>query len=339
MSAKTDRSDEELCREARQAATALVNELTAGARLTSDWRDEERGFSLVSTAMDRCLARLAATGCWGKANQLPASEFWSIAGPLLDVGWLQPRARHKPRGYAGDYETFVRFWRRDCDEHPLGRLFDRYFQAQAAVEAVRSRTTYLAAAIAAEAASHDGNRPFHVVSVGCGPAIEIELAARSLSESQRRRLRVRLFDFDPDALDHARQRLAGVLADEQVVTLRENLHRLPDRPRAAELLRGAQFLYCAGLFDYLSDDVAQALLGFLWGQMGRPGKLLVGNFAPHNPTRAYMEWVGNWHLIYRTASELADLASAAGLPRHAFTVAAEPLGIDLFLHARSKETE
>lgn len=325
--------DEDVCQEARAAATVLVAELTEGARLSSDWRDEDLGFALLSTSMNRCLARLSATGCWGKANQLASGEFWSIAGPMLDIGWLQPRARHKPRGYAGDYEMFVRFWQHSCDEHPLGRLFDRYFQGQAAVEAVRSRTRQLAELIADHAMSRDGRRPLHLVSVGCGPAIEIELAARWLPEALRRELRVTLFDFDSDALDHARGRLAGVLAEEQVITLRDNLYRLPHRPRAAESMQGADFLYCSGLFDYLADDVARTMLSFLWRQLGKQGKLLIGNFAPHNPTRAYMEWVGNWYLIYRTVGELAELASAAALPRDAFMVCDEPLGIDLFLEA------
>lgn len=333
MPAEAQPPNEDLCHEARASATVLVAELTEGARLSSEWRDEDRGFALLSTAMNRCLARLAATGCWGKFNQLASGEFWSIAGPMLNVGWLQPRARHKPRGYAGDYEMFVRFWQHSCDEHPLGRLFDRYFQGQAAVEAVRSRTRQLAELIAVHAMSREGQRPLRLVSVGCGPAIEIELAARWLPEALRREVRVTLLDFDPDALDDARGRLAGVLAEEQVITLRDNLYRLPQRPRAAELMQGADFLYCSGLFDYLADDVARTMLSFLWRQLGKQGKLLIGNFAPHNPTRAYMEWVGNWYLIYRTAGELAELASAADLPRDAFMVCAEPLGIDLFLEA------
>ncbi len=331
-----DASEEAICREAGDAAEALLQELTEAARLSSDWRDENVGFALLATAMDRSLLRLAATGRRGKANQLASSQFWSSAAPVLDVGWLQPRARHKPRGYAGDYEMFVRFWEHTCDDHPLGRLFDRYFQRQAAVEAVRSRTTYLAQIIVAAAMKRPAGREFRVASVGCGPAIELELAASWLPDSHRRNLRVTLLDFDPDALEHARRRLAGVVADEQIAALRENLYRLPDRRHAAKALDGIDLLYCAGLFDYLSDDVAGEMLRFFWRRLARQGTLLAGNFAPHNPTRAYMEWVGNWHLIYRTPDELTQLALAAGLPERAFTVAAEPLGIDLFLQAWSE---
>ena len=59
--------------------------------------------------------------------------------------------------------------------------------------------------------------------------------------------------------------------------------------------------------------------------------MLVGNFAPHNPTRAYMEWIGNWYLIYRTDDELCDLAARAEIPIDQFLIQTERTGVDLFL--------
>lgn len=310
----------------------LVADLEQAERLSSGWRDERIGEALISSAMDRCLARLAATGCWGKENQLASSEFWSIAGGLLDVSWLQHRARFKPRGYAGDYEMFDRFWRRECCEHPLGRLLDRYFQRQAAVEAVRARTEQIAAALV-EHCLIAQSQPYHVVSIGCGPAIDLANAVEMLPESRRSQLQIMLLDLDQAALDDAVQRLGGRLAPTQINAVRENLYRLADKPQAAEYLNNADFLICSGLFDYLSDDAAEKLLRLFWKQLASGGKLIVGNFAPHNPTRAYMEWIGNWYLIYRTAEDMQRLAAADGIDRSRFSIGAERLGIDLFLIA------
>jgi hypothetical protein len=64
------------------------------------------------------------------------------------------------------------------------------------------------------------------------------------------------------------------------------------------------------------------------------GMLLVGNFAPHHATRAYMEWFGNWYLLYRTAEQFEQLGLAAGIPAGQFHIGAERLGADLFLVAR-----
>jgi extracellular factor (EF) 3-hydroxypalmitic acid methyl ester biosynthesis protein len=84
----------------------------------------------------------------------------------------------------------------------------------------------------------------------------------------------------------------------------------------------------------LDDDVAAAMLRLFWERRSDGGTFLVGNFASHNPTRAYMEWIGNWYLTYREAADLERLAAAAGIPRDRFAVRSERLGVDLFLVGR-----
>ncbi|HEV3022900.1 MAG TPA: class I SAM-dependent methyltransferase [Pirellulales bacterium] len=322
----------------RAAAERLVADLVEAEQLTSQWKNEPLSFALVETALDGCLASLAATQLWGRDNQALSSEFWAIAGPRLECGPMQLRARTKPRGYAGDHELFA--W--ICDgyetEHPLGRLFDRYFQQQAAVEAVRARTDQLAAAIATRVVrEHRSEVPFKLVNVGAGPAIDVERALNLLGEPRSRRLAVTLLDVDGEALAHARQRLTGLVHDDQLMLVRDNLYRLADKPNAAAPLAGADLVICAGFFDYLADEPAAALLQLFWQQLAPGGMLLVGNFAPHCPTRAYMEWIGNWYLIYRTAADLVALAERAGIPASCRSVGAERLGLDLFLCARSHE--
>lgn len=313
------------------AAETLLEELDSARRFSADWSNEELGFALLSGAMDRCLCTLAETNCWGKANQSAANAFWKRTGELLGLGSLQARARGKPRGYAGDFEMFVQFYERRCVDHPLGKLFDRYFQLQAAVEAVRSRIEQIAAALTSHCLRSAADRPFHAASVGCGPAIDFELAARCLGETQRRRLRLTLLDLDGDAVEHALGRLRSVLDHEQLLGVRDNLYRLADKPKSAALVQETDFLVCPGLFDYLPDEAAVKLLRLFWNGLNGGGMLLVGNFAPHNPSRAYMEWIGDWRLIYRTPAELASLAEAAGIPRANFQIGAERLGLDLFL--------
>jgi hypothetical protein len=61
--------------------------------------------------------------------------------------------------------------------------------------------------------------------------------------------------------------------------------------------------------------------------------LSVMQFAPHNPSRALMEWIGNWQLIYRDESQLRQIVAAAGIPPAAARFGAEPLGVDLYVTA------
>jgi len=322
----------EMRSEVRAAGVDLVADLQRARRISSDWSRGKLADEMVDSALARCLGRLAATGCWGPDNRLPSGELWRVAGPLLQVGSLQHHARFKPHGYAGDHEMLSRICERSCCDDPLGRVFDRYFLRQAAPAAVRSRTRQMAAMLASDSAARDG-APFHVVSVGSGPGIDVSDGLRLLPAERRGEVRVTLIDLAPDALDCARQRIEPLLPPQRLRCVRTNLFRLPDAPDPDGVLGRADLLICTGLFDYLDDAPAAAMLRFFRRQLTPGGRLLVGNFAPDTPTRAYMEWIGNWYLTYRTAEQLDQLAAAAELRPGDYSIGCEETGTDLFLTA------
>ena len=101
----------------------------------------------------------------------------------------------------------------------------------------------------------------------------------------------------------------------------------------AERIAACDLVICAGLFDYLPAHDAAGLLKLLYESLAPQGRMLVFNFSTDNSSRAYMEWIGNWYLIYREPGELLELAQAAGIPDDAVTVDAEPLGVNLVLQA------
>jgi hypothetical protein len=88
------------------------------------------------------------------------------------------------------------------------------------------------------------------------------------------------------------------------------------------------------LFDYLPEAAAAALLDLFWRQLAPLGTILVFCFSPANPSRAYMEWVGNWYLRYRDRQQMAELAKQAGLPPACWSVESEPSGVNLLLRVR-----
>lgn len=318
-------------------AEHLLADLKLAQRVSSDWSDAERGFALVDGALSRCLAQLAGTGLWGRANETPSQELWWIAGSWLEVGALQHRARFKPRGYAGDYLMLSQICDRWVCDHPLGQLFDRFFQCQAAPQAVCSRTEQIASAVLADCLASRAE-PYRIASVGSGPACDVERAVSLLPEERRRDVSVVLLDLDAEALAFAERRLRALLRPDQITCLRENLSRLPKRRKSDVLPGSADFLICSGLFDYLEDEAAAALLRWFWRQLAPGGQAVVGNFAPHQPTRAYMEWIGNWYLRYRTADKFVALCDDAGIPHECRTLGAERLGIDLFLSVKKPRT-
>jgi extracellular factor (EF) 3-hydroxypalmitic acid methyl ester biosynthesis protein len=279
--------------------------------------------------MDACLSDLNDVAIWGPANRAFSKEIWDIAGHLLARGWLEQRARDKPRGYAGDYELLAAVYEnRSCDD-PLGRLLDRYFQQHAAPRAVRHRMAMMADWIVETV--RNAQRPTtRLAIVGSAFGSDVRAAIERLSPTERERLRVTLLDIDPQALEFARRQLLPVIPDAHLATVPVNLFRLAARPQLMRPLADSDLLCCPGLFDYLDDTSAIAMLRALFNQLGDGGRLVVFQFAPHNPSRAYMEWLANWHLIYRDQAQLESLVTAAELPHGVASYGAESLGVDLY---------
>ena len=177
------------------------------AQVTSDnWSNEPLAAALVETASLHCLAQLTATGWWGPSNQLPSTILWKIAGEWLQTGWLQTRAREKPLGYAGDYALLEAIINETCTSDPLGQIFDRFFLRQAAPAAVRHRTRLVARALATDCLNKKTSR-YSVVSVGCGPGLDIRRGIEMLPENLRQTLEVTLLDLDRESLDYAKESL------------------------------------------------------------------------------------------------------------------------------------
>lgn len=271
------------------------------------------------TSLRRLLEQLESTGFHGETNRLPSGELWRVAEPWLCRGVLQRRAREKPRGYAGDFEMLNMIALHSLSADPWGNAFDQFFQDEAAPRAVRERLGCVADAIVETVIGHEHTQPVHVVSIGCGPAIDIRWAAERLSPEERRGLRVTLLDLDPGAIEFAQASLEPLLSAAQIDCRRENLYRLPRRREAAGLV-DADFVACTGLGDYLEPTDAATLLRAMWDSLRPSGRLQMFNFLTTNPSRPYMEWIGNWYLRYRTLDELAELARAAKLPADASRV-------------------
>ena len=69
------------------------------------------------------------------------------------------------------------------------------------------------------------------------------------------------------------------------------------------------FVYAAGLYDYLKEDVAQALTARMFEMTNPGGQVLIPNFAPGVPDRGYMEAFMDWDLIYRDRDDMAKLVA------------------------------
>ncbi|HYV32761.1 MAG TPA: class I SAM-dependent methyltransferase, partial [Candidatus Binatia bacterium] len=93
------------------------------------------------------------------------------------------------------------------------------------------------------------------------------------------------------------------------------------------------YLYCAGLFDYLPDWVCKQLMAIFYDMLAPGGLVVATNVDKCNPIRHMLDYVLEWHLIYRNARQLRALVPAAARAEDT-RVSADPTGINLCLEVR-----
>jgi extracellular factor (EF) 3-hydroxypalmitic acid methyl ester biosynthesis protein len=95
-------------------------------------------------------------------------------------------------------------------------------------------------------------------------------------------------------------------------------------------------VYCAGLFDYLSDQVCKRLMNLFYSLVAPGGLLLCTNVSTTNPSRNWMEYVLDWHLLYRDAQQFAALSPDAA-PLENASVEGIGTGVNIALEVRKPE--
>lgn len=257
--------------------------------------------------------------------------------PLMLCAPFVHRAYTKPLGYPGDYET-VNMILRNRMEGPTAyaAILHQFVLSADTGDGHRNRIARLVEHLRQEAVRIAPlRRPIRVLNVGCGPADEICRFIRR--EPLADRCEFTLVDFNKETIDYASARIAEASAESCRRPAVTYVHRsVTDLIKEAARSRSGQvpqydLVYCAGLFDYLSDRVSQRLLALLseWTMAG--GLTVATNVHSGHRSHAMMEDVLDWNLILRTESQMLDLA-----PQHAGTtlVCTEPAGVNIFLELR-----
>lgn len=281
----------------------------------------------------------------GEAAAVPAEDSvahrnfaQSALHPLLLRAPFVYRTFAKPMGYAGDYEM-VNQLLADPRQGPntyfqiVNSLFLKCIVAEAHRNRINVLVDYLNRAV--ELAEHEG-RQVNVLNVGCGPAVEIQRFIATCPDPSR--LSFTLVDFSKETLEYTRGRIEVAASTHaktvNVQFVHESVHDLLKSAVRPEALVGQEqfdFVYCAGLFDYLSDKVCARLLQYFALRSREGGQILVTNVHASNPERNGMEHLLEWHLIYRDERQLESV-----LPPHrtATRLYTDATGVNLFAEFR-----
>jgi extracellular factor (EF) 3-hydroxypalmitic acid methyl ester biosynthesis protein len=277
------------------------------------------------------------------ARPLHSSFMRQILHPLLLCAPFAYRTFAKPLGYAGDYEVVNMIARNTLEGASLyARIVNLWFLRQPPAEAHRNRFRYLTRRLVEESMRVSTlGRKSRVLSLGCGPAVEVQDFVRDHELSNM--AEITLIDFDKETLEYVTMKLKDVTARFRRNTslhcvLKSVLQILKEAGRTSVQPSGMpyDFVYCAGLFDYLTDSVCRRLLTVFHRWLAPGGLLLVTNVEPSNPLRNGMEHLLDWHLIYRTSQQLRAVAPGE-VPPHDVRIQSDVTGVDLFMEMRKPE--
>jgi SAM-dependent methyltransferase len=218
------------------------------------------------------------------------------------------RSFEKPRGYAGDADLidFLYGEAPSKANTALGVAVGDFMREQPSAVSVRQRRRLIAQEL--DAVAHRVRRP-RVLSIACGHLRE---AQRSAAVLEGRVGEYLALDQDRESLALVDRELKGL----NVRTVEGSVRSiLAGKVRFSDL----DFVYSAGLFDYLSTRAASKLTSAMFSMLRPGGKLLVGNFGKDVPEAGYMEAFMDWWLIHRDEADLQAWADAIPIEQRAST--------------------
>lgn len=257
------------------------------------------------------------------------------------------RTYQKPLGYAGDYEM-VNMMTRDPKEGAsvFAKMFNVWLLHQGSAEAHRNRLAYLTQCIERETlrVSRAKNKA-RIYNFACGPAVEVQrfLNTSPLSEQ----IEITLADFNGETLEHTRNAINNIKEKwgwrTSVQLQKKTVHQLiKENQKSMTGKYGVKseydFVYCAGLFDYLPDNTCSQLIKIFYGWLAPGGLLLVTNVTPSSLNQWSLELILDWHLIYRDSAGLKHLCSGI-IPPDQFRVHSDATGVNMFLEVRKSDRE
>jgi SAM-dependent methyltransferase len=229
--------------------------------------------------------------------------------PWLLRSRLWNRSYAKPHGFAGDYRIVE--WMYDLEADPCNdpteplvvNLLDGLFKSVHSVKAMWDRRGWFAGLISARVGH--GAAPVCVLDVACGGG---RCVRDVMDHHGTRAVRATFVDQDSTALSFVASWLPpSALSTSRLVCapVRRLAELVPGR--GAHALGSFEVAMSTGVFDYLDDDSARALISQMSAVTRPGGTVAICNFGPEDGSRIVKDWIVDWPLTYRTSEQLRRL--------------------------------
>jgi extracellular factor (EF) 3-hydroxypalmitic acid methyl ester biosynthesis protein len=230
---------------------------------------------------------------------------------------LHGHIKTKPYGYAGDFMIIDKIYQEQITKDHRFEKWDIFWNNHSAAKAVRNRKDYFIKTMKDRLSSRGA---LQLLNVASGPARDLAELYEGIEPEQ---LTTVCVEADKTAINYAKN--LNKANAPQINFIHQNIFRFSAEEKF-------DIVWSAGLFDYFDDNIFLKLLRkcISWTKPG--GEVIIGNFSIQNPSRNYMELIGDWYLQHRSEEELINFALAAGAKRENIYVGKELEGVNLFLH-------
>ncbi|MBT3208221.1 MAG: class I SAM-dependent methyltransferase [Bacteroidetes bacterium] len=243
--------------------------------------------------------------------------------PSLNIDTMHGFGFNKPFGYSGDFFMIEKIYSYWINQGENCKKWDLFFHNHSATQAVRNRKEFFIKVLE-DIENNENITDKAVLILGSGPATDV---AEFFDRNPQSKMYFDLLDLDPKAIDYAK--IKNIKYQSQLNFLNRNVLRL--KPEKKYCL-----IWSAGLFDYFGDRHFTFLIKKYFEFVRKDCELIVGNFSQNNPSKNYMEIMGDWFLNYRSEEELIKIAENANVPNKQINLESEPLGINLFMRIKKR---
>jgi len=183
--------------------------------------------------------------------------------------------------------------------------------------------------------AHSG-KPARIFNLGCGPAVEIQKFL--IQDEICNHATFTLLDFNDETIQHTSKILEDVKSKfsrkTKLEIIKKSVHQvLKEEGNPLAHRHKYHLIYCAGVFDYLSDRICKRLMSIFYDMLEPGGLIVATNVDASNPSRNGMEYLLEWHLIHRDTAQLNSLVPDQAPPGTAL-VSREETGVNIYLEIR-----
>ncbi len=254
------------------------------------------------------------------------------------------RALDKPLGYAGDYVVNEMLFANKVEGSSLlARLLTYYALNNGPAKAHRGRMPWAHDHIRRQVCNA-GKRPIQILSFACGP----EHVLREFA-AQGGVCEITLCDHDSRALEYCRREFKKIAhktgTNLPIHYVELSATTLLKDPTAVSFLQqpivegSYDVILVLGLLDYLPEQAVTNFMDILVTLLRPGGVMLLTNVHRSNLWRSFMEYVGEWRLLYRDEVEFHNLMIGAPERFKTTTMITDDTGVNLYFAGHTQAVD